>query len=139
MKEIEESIDEIASTAAAGPDRFPAILLKTCKKILSKSLLILWRNCFDLGVTPKLLKRSHIVPIHKGGSNAIPRNYRPVSLTSHIVKLLEKIVRKNIVNFIKTNNLFNENQHGFRGGRSCLSQLLSHYERILQFLEEGSM
>ena len=39
---------------------------------------------------------------------------------------------------METNNLFNKNQHGFRGGRSCLSQLLSHYERILQFLEEGS-
>ena len=59
-RDIEESIDEIASTAAAGPDGYPAILLKTCKKILSKPLLILWRNCFDLGVAPKLLKRSHI-------------------------------------------------------------------------------
>ena len=64
-RDIEESIDEIASTAAAGPDGFPAILLKTCKKILSKPLLILWRNCFDFGVTPKLFKRSHKFPYIK--------------------------------------------------------------------------
>ena len=35
-------------------------------------------------------------------------------------------------------NLFNSNQHGFRAGRSCLSQLLEHFDQILDILEDGA-
>ena len=38
---------------------------------------------------------------------------------------------------MESNHLFNPSQHGFRAGRSCLSQLLSHYEHILQLMEDG--
>ena len=135
-KDFEEMIDEIHQTSAAGPDGFPAIFLKKCKKTLSKPLVILWRKCIDYGHTPELLKKSFIVPIHKGGNRASPERYRPVSLTSHLVKIFEKIVRKHLTTFIEENSLFNPNQHGFRSGRSCLSQLLSHYDEILSILEE---
>ena len=59
------------------------------------------------------------------------------ALTSHIVKIFEKILRKNIVNFMDSNNLFNNNQPGFRS-RSCLSQLLEHFDQIIDILEEGA-
>ena len=38
---------------------------------------------------------------------------------------------------MNVNNLFNENQHGFRSGRSCLSQLLEHLDQIIDILEDG--
>ena len=78
-----------------------------------------------------------IVPIHKGDSTAHAKNYRPVALTSHLVKVFEKVVRKHIVQHLETRNSFNPSQHGFRSGRSCLSKLLNHYEQILTQLEEG--
>ena len=85
-KDIEESINKTASTAAAEPGGFPAILLKTCQKgsVKTSAHITINENCFDLGVTKLLSKKSHIVPIHKGGSNVDPGNYRPVSVTSHI-------------------------------------------------------
>ena len=60
-----------------------------------------------------------------------------MALTSHLIKIFEKVVRKNIVSFIEENNLYNASQHGFRSGRSCLSQLLEHYDKTLQQLEQG--
>ena len=66
-----------------------------------------------------------------------PANYRPVALTSHIIKLFEKIVRKYIVAYMEENDLFNPTQHGFRAGRSCLSQLIAHFDYISQQLEKG--
>ena len=42
-----------------------------------------------------------------------------------------------MVKFLDENNVFNANQHGFRAGRSCLSQLLTHYDNILSILESG--
>ena len=67
----------------------------------------------------------------------MPKNYRPVALTSHIIKVFEKVVRSALVEFIESNNLMNPNQHGFRAGHSCLSQLLQHQDKITHLLEEG--
>ena len=65
------------------------------------------------------------------------KNYRPVALTSHLIKIFEKVVRGHLVYFIESNDLMNPNQHGFRAGHSCLSQLLQHHDTITKILEEG--
>ena len=88
--------------SAPGPDKFPSILLKQCKNELATPLYILWRKSLDTGQVPKILKQQSIVPIYKKGSDAKPENYRPVSLTSHILKLFEGVLRAKIVDFIET-------------------------------------
>ena len=136
--DIIHAIDEISSTAAAGPDAFPAILLKRCKVNLAKPIAILWKKCLDTGHIPPALKQSMIVPQHKGDSRALPANYRPIALTSHLIKIFEKIVRSHLVTHLEKNNFFNPNQHGFRAGRSCLSQLLEHFDSVLSIVESGA-
>ena len=137
VDDLKDAISEISPTAAAGPDRFPAKLLKECKAELSVPLYIIWRRSLDTGQVPQILKTAHIIPVYKGGCRGTPKNYRPVALTSHLIKIFEKVIRKKVVQFMETYQLFNPSQHGFRAGRSCLSQLLSHYDRILELLEEG--
>lgn len=135
INDLIAAIDELSNTAASGPDYVAAILLKNTKHELAPALYVLWRKCLDEGITPYKLKQPEIVPIYKGGSMAIPANFRPVSLTSHLIKIFEKVIKKYPVNYLEDHNLFNANQHGFRKGRSCLSQLLVHYEQILSALE----
>lgn len=137
VEDIKEAIDEVGLNAAAGPDRFPAILLKNCRDELAYPLYLLWRKSLDTGEIPEDLKRSVITPIYKNGGKELPKNYRPVALTSHLIKIFEKVVRKGMVTYIEAHNLLNPNQHGFRTGRSCLSQLVRHYDEILQLLEKG--
>ena len=60
-----------------------------------------------------------------------------MALTSHIVKIFEKVLRNHIVAHLEENGLLNPGQHGFRAGRSCLSQLLEHFETVTQTLEDG--
>ena len=100
-------------------------------------IYILWRSCLDAGRVPLLLKKAVITPIYKGKGKSCPANYRPVALTSHLIKIFEKVIRKNVVDYMDELNLFNNSQHGFRQGRSCLSQLLGHYDEILNLLEQG--
>ena len=135
--DIEDAIDELSPNSAAGPDQFPAMLLKQCKKTLSKPLYLIWKKSLKTGEIPNILKKANIVPIHKGDSRGEAKNYRPVALTSHIIKIFEKVLRNNIVSHMEENNLLNPGQHGFRAGRSCLSQLLSHVETITKILEDG--
>jgi len=134
---ILEAIKTIPSNSAAGPDNFPAILLKTCAEELSVPLHLLWRTSLETGIIPSELKKATITPIYKGGPRNAPKNYRPVALTSHIVKVFEKVLVKNLTKHLENQNLMNDNQHGFRANRSCLSQLLSHYECVLNALESN--
>ena len=135
--DIAASIDELKTNSAAGLFGYPAILLKKCKYTLAKPLFIFWRRCLDVGRVPALLKRAIITPIYKSKARSCAANYRPVALTSHLIKVFEKIIRKNIVQYMDKHGLFNESNHGFREARSCLSQLLQHYDDILNLLEKG--
>ena len=136
--ELAEAINDLASNAAPGPDGFPAILLKKCSSALSPPLARIWRTSLETGEIPTICKSAIITPIHKGKSRAVPKNYRPVALTSHLIKVFEKVLRSHIVDFMTTNTLFNCSQHGFRSGRSCLSQLLNHFDKITSELEKGN-
>eukprot|EP00111_Clytia_hemisphaerica_P014640 TCONS_00043147-protein len=71
-------------------------------------------------------------------SRSLASNYRPVALTSHVIKIFEKLLRAHIVKHMDENNLFNPNQHGFRSGRSCLSQILEQYDLILNILDKDA-
>ena len=64
------------------------------------------RKSIDEGKLPEVFKMAHITPIHKGSSRKKPGNYRPVSLTSHIMKIFEKVMKKNIIEHLtkKTNS-----------------------------------
>ena len=104
---------------------------------LAKPLYLLWRASLNQGTIPQDLLLVLISPIHKGGSRGIPSNYRPVALTSHIMKMFERVVRRQIVAHMEDNDLLPDGQHGFRSKRSCLTQLLSFWDNILDQLEEG--
>lgn len=135
---VKEAIKDIKNNAAPGPDQFPAIFLKNCSEELSIPLCTLYRNSLDSGIIPRQLKSARITPIHKGGSQADPSNYRPIALTSHIIKVLEKILVNYMTSYLEENNKLNKHQYGFRAGRSCLAQLLAHHETVLTSLEHNS-
>ena len=59
-------------------------------------LQLLYKASLKTGKIPTDLKRAIITPIYKGGSRNLPKNYSPVALTSHLIKILEKILAKNI-------------------------------------------
>ena len=136
-EDLIKAINELSPSAAKGPDNFPALLLKNCKEELIEPLLKLWKTSFHEGTVPSKLKKCMITPSHKGGSKAEAANYRPIALTSHIIKIFEKVLRNHLTNYMDENSLFNPNQHGFRKGHSCLSELLDHYDNILDFLNNN--
>ena len=79
----------------------------------------------------------YVTPIHKGGSKQKPEQYRPVSLTSHIMKIFERVIKKELIKHLMENEMFNKGQHGFVPGRSTQTQLLSHFNDIFDTLAEG--
>ena len=113
------------------------MLLKSCRTELNKPLYVLWRSSLDNSSIPVELLLVLICPIHKGGSRSLPKNYRPVALTSHLIKIFERVVRKVLVKHIEKLGLLPDGQHGSRSMRSTLTQLLSHWDSVLEGLETG--
>ena len=97
---IIDSIRELSSNSAAGPDGIPCSLLLNCAHELAPSLLILFKQSLSSGVIDPSLKRAAIVPVFKSGDRTAPSNYGPISLTSVIIKVLERIIRKQIFGFL---------------------------------------
>ena len=137
IDDIEDACKELKASSSAGPDGVPASLLKTCRKQLARPLYILWRASMDTGSIPAELLLVLICPIHKGGSRSAPKNYRPVALTSHLIKVFERVLRKALVKHVEDNNLLPVGQHGSRALRSTSTQQLSHWDTILDGLEQG--
>ena len=75
--------------------------------------------------------------VFKSGDRAALSNYRPISLTSVISKVLEMIIRKQVSSFIDKKGCLNSTQHEFRSECSCLSALLSVFDNIMHMLEDG--
>ena len=82
---------------------------------------------------------ANVSPVFKKGSKHEAVNYRPVSLTCVLCKLLEHIICKHILDHLESYNILTSFQHGFRSGHSCESQLIitlhdlmSNYDRKVQ-------
>ena len=93
-EDIRDAIKTISQNSSGGPDEFPAILLKQCSTSLAHPLQLLYKAFLKTGEIPTDLKRAIIIPIYKGGSRNVPKNYRPVALTSHLIMILKKCWQK---------------------------------------------
>ena len=136
-EDIVEAIKELDPHSATPDGDIPAKVLVKCKEILAIPIFLLWKDSFETGVIPPKMKTQYITPVFKKGDRTVAANYRPVSITSHLIKIFERVLRKHIVAHMESNSFLSPNQHGFRKKRSCLTQLLDHVDTILKSLNNG--
>ena len=99
-------------------------ILKALSEEMSLPLCMIFKKSLDQGVVPFDWRAANVVPLYKKGSKNIPSNYRPVSLTSVVCKILESIIKDAISTHLESNSLIKSSQHGFSSGKSCLTNLL---------------
>ncbi len=121
---VEKKLAELNPNKSPGPDSIHPRFLKELAKELSKPLAMLFNKSLNDSKLPEIWKRAKITAIFKKGDRKHPGNYRPVSLTSVVCKVLEKIVREHVIHHFKNNKLFTDRQYGFLDGRSTSLQLL---------------
>ena len=123
--------------AVCGPDGWSASLVKGLRDPLARFLSNIYKSSMKEGNFPKRLKVAYVLGLFKSGDKAMASNYRPIALTSHLSKTMERILRMDIVKYFDENNLWDSRQHGSRGGHSTLTQLLEHYDIIVEALDGG--
>ena len=135
---IANKIKKMKDNKSPGFDGIPPKLLKEIVEQISTPLAIFFNLSLEEGIVPSEWKEANITPLFKKGSRNKPENYRPVSLTSVICKLLETLIRDHMVEFLVKHNLINTSQHGFLKARSCLTNLLCFFEEITKRVDDGS-
>jgi hypothetical protein len=113
--DINDIIDRCKSCndkTSTGPDCIPAKLIKAAKYNFHCALFIIFNYSWNAGVIPQDWKDSIIIPIYKNGDKNNGKSYRPISVTSVVVRIFERVLYKRYFNIVidKINNL----QAGFR-------------------------
>ncbi|PKU41251.1 rna-directed dna polymerase from mobile element jockey-like [Limosa lapponica baueri] len=114
-----------------GPD---GIHLRELVKVLSKALSIIYQQSWQMGEVPVDWHLANVMLIHKKSQKDDPGNYRPVSLTSVPGKGMEQIILSVIMQPMKDKQTTRPSQHGFMRGRSCLTNLISFYDKVTRFV-----
>ena len=97
----------------------------------------LFNLSLESGVLPADWKLAEVVAIFKKGNKQQPSNYRPVSLTCILCKVLESFVRDAIQDHMEKLHLYSPCQHGFRKGKSCITQLLNVMNDFAHFTDNN--
>ena len=118
----------VQPSKAPGPDGISGHILKYCAPSLGHPLAILFNKSYYTGCLPEDWKLANVVPVHKKGRKDDVENYRPVSLTSLVMKIFEKCLRYKIFDICE--NKISPFQHGFLPGRSCTTQMTLFTENL---------
>ena len=118
-----------------GPDQLHPRILREVAEIIAKPVTLIFQLSIDQSKLPQQWKLANVSPIFKKGSRSQPENYRPVSLTSVLSKLLERIISKQILEHLKSNSILPKEQHGFLKGKSTSTNLLEAMNIWTELLE----
>ena len=130
-------LSKINVNKSAGPDGiFPRVLFEA-KDVLAYPLKILFDTSLRLKMVPEDWRAANVIPVYKKGDRKQALNYRPISLTSVVCKLIESIIRDHILEHFFSNHLFSTQQYGFLKGRNTVLQLIKIFDMWTDMLEEG--
>ena len=135
-QEIHKLMEELEDGKAMGPDGVSGSILKACREELVVPIYDIIQYSLASGTVPVEWKRADVVPIYKSGKKEGPLNYRPVSLTSVVCKMCERVFKRQWTEFLERRELISNKQFGFRKGRSCVTNLLSFYSRVVDKVQE---
>jgi len=123
-------INELKPKTSRGVDNISNNLIKLIKFEIVKPLTMIINQCMNIGMFPDKMKIAKVLPIYKKGENTYFENYRPISILPSVSKVFERIIHNQLYNYFNDNNLFYENQYGFRKHHSTELAALDLIDRV---------
>ncbi|CAF0861169.1 unnamed protein product [Brachionus calyciflorus] len=135
-----KELDRLDEKITPGNDGLNSLLLKKCSKGFCFPLSAIFCESIKTCSLPTQWKVENITPIFKKEKRTDPLNYRPISLTSIVSKVLEKMIKKVIIRHIVDENLITDKQHGFvRKQRVVIANSSSKWKDVLSGVPQGSV
>ena len=123
VHKIKSILNTLDVNKAQGPDAINGAVLKNCSESLAYPLSKMFSLIYNVGYIPAEWKLSNVVPVHKKDNKSNVENYRPISLISLVMKVLERIMYEELLS--RTETKIDPRQHGFLRNKSCNTNLLS--------------
>ena len=134
MTELKKAISRMKGKGAPGPDGLPPQFFKALTEKALVALLHIYNESWESGFSPQSWRNAIIIPLLKAGKPPSEiASFRPVSLTSVMVKILERMISNRLHHLAEENGWFSDLQAGFRQHRSCEDQII----RLTQAIEDG--
>ena len=124
QEEIDEAIKKLKPNKSPGPDELTNEKLTHLGQSAKRKLKHLFNTSWKIGRLPQSWKQANMIPIRKEGKPANKaESYRPISLTSCLGKLIERIINSRLMWYLESNHLLMDEQAGFRQYRSTEDQI----------------
>jgi len=120
-----------------GPDGIHPRALRELAEQLVKPLSLICQQSWLTGEVPDDWRIASVTPIYKKDQKEDPGNYRDVSLTSMLGKIMEQFILSALTSHVKDHQGIRPSQHVFMKGRSCLTNLISFYDQVTRLVDEG--
>ena len=130
-------LSKLKVVKSPGPDGIHPRVLYELRDTLGRPLSKIFLSSLNRGEIPDDWKCVNITAIHKKDSKKIAGNYRPISLTSVVCKIMETLIRDSLMDYLKRNNILSRLQFGFVSGRSTVLQLLKVMDHWTETLDKG--
>ena len=88
VMDVKDKLEVLDANKSIGLDKVHPRVLKECSQSMSYPLMLIFNKSLGTGELPSFWKMANVTPIHKKGIKTDPNNYRPVSLTSVVCKVI---------------------------------------------------
>jgi len=122
-----------------GPDGIHHRVLKELAVVMLGPFSITYQRSWDSGEGPADWKLDSVLPIYKKGVREHPGSYSPVSLPSAPQKIMLNIKLGTAERHLKTNTVIRHSQDGFTTEESCLTKMISFYDKVTCLGNEGKV
>ena len=121
---VKKKLSKLRTDKSCGPDGVHPLILNKLADSMSLPLSLIYQLSLSTGQVPNIWKEGVVTALFKKGKKSDPANYRAITLTSIVCKILERIIVEELVKHLKRNNLQNKEQHGFTMKKSTVTNLI---------------
>ena len=138
IQDIVTEISRLNTNKAVGSDNIGAKFIRMCPEILAYNLAKIFNSAIEKAEYPTQLKIARVIALYKKGNHYLANNYGPISLLSSFNKIFEKLICRQLVNFLEKNNILFQYQLDFRKMHSTTLALIEITDNLRKFLNDGN-
>ena len=135
---VKEALKLFSPYKSPGPDGLRPIMIKNSLDVIIEDLVEVYRECIITGKIPTSWKRTKVVFIPKPGKSdySSPSSFRPISLTSFLLKGFERVILWYLNENILHSNIWHKHVFAYRQGlstESALHKVISNIEKAKEY------